>query len=212
MDRPSIIYALVANHAASPPLVDVSLAEGNYHLFAQKVLAKVNVDFTITMTYRTEFAFHYHDSQGYTFLCMTDLEYSEIAAHCFLKEIEGLFCEKYGPAHGAIGFSASEGFEQTLKEKMLFYIQNDQFPTSSEEILRGRLEDIMDKSDLDIDMTVKKTNELLELFEEKEKKQLEWVMKKKQLQVCVGVMSASLALVFVIVTVACGGFDYNVCS
>ena len=212
MEKPSIIYALVANHASSPPLVDVSLAEGNYHLFAQKVLAKVNVDFTITMTFGSKYAFHYHDSQGYTFLCMTDIDCPEIAAHYFLGEVETLFCDMYGPAHGAIGLSASEGFERILREKMLYYIQNDQYPTPSEEILRGKLEDVMDKEDLTIDMTVKKTSELFELYEENEKNQQERLRRHKQLQVCVGVLSAGIALVFVIVTVACGGFDYNVCS
>jgi vesicle-associated membrane protein 7 len=212
MEKPSIIYALVANHASSPPLVDVSLAEGNYHLFAQKVLAKVNVDFAMTLTYASNYAFHYQDSQGYTFLCMTDIDFSEIAAHCFLKEIENLYSDMYGSAHGAIALSGCEGFERILREKMQYYNQNDQFPTSSEEILRGRLEDVMDKADLTIDMTVKKSPELLDLYEENEKNKLERLRRHQQLQVCLGVMSAGLALIFVVVTVACGGFDYNVCS
>lgn len=212
MEKPSIIYALVANHASSPPLVDVSLAEGNYHLFAQKVLAKVNVDFAMTLTYASNYAFHYQDSQGYTFLCMTDIDFSEIAAHSFLKEIENLYSDMYGSAHGAIALSGCEGFERILREKIQYYNQNDQFPTSSEEILRGRLEDVMDKADLTIDMTVKKSPELLDLYEENEKNKLERLRRHQQLQVCLGVMSAGLALIFVVVTVACGGFDYNVCS
>jgi len=212
MDRPSIIYALVANHASSPPLVDVSLAEGNYPLFVQRILAKVNVDFTITMTYAETYAFHYHDSQGYTFLCMTDRDFPDVAAHCFLREVEALFCEMYGPAHGAIGLSASEGFARTLEKKIRYYNENDQFPTSSEEILRGRLEDALDKDDLAIEMTVTKTSDLLGMYEENEKNKQERLRKRQQLQACLGVMSAGLALVFVVVTVACGGFDYNVCS
>ena len=50
------------------------------------------------------------------------------------------------------------------------------------------------------------------MYEENEKNKQERLRKRQQLQACLGVMSAGLALVFVVVTVACGGFDYNVCS
>ena len=211
MEQASIIYSLVANHATVPPLVDARMAEGNYDLFTMKVLLKVNLDFTISMTFRN-YTFHYHDEDGYTFLCLSDSHYPVAAAHCFLREIKALFCQKYGSAgHEGIAFSAAE-FEDVLRDRMVYYNSTDQLLTTGEEVLRGKLKDIMDEADLDIELHIKKASDLMELYDKREQERQEKAQRQKQLEVCLGVCSAVIVLIFVIVTVACGGFDYNVCS
>lgn len=118
----SIIYALVANNGSNTPLAEIALAEGNFQLMALKLLAKVEKGASKSFTYENKYTFHYHNDNGFTFLCMTDAGLQNRTAYAFLFDVKDRFFDRYGPeAKEAIGLSANREFGEVLRTRMQYY-------------------------------------------------------------------------------------------
>lgn len=117
-----IIYALVANDGSTTPLAEVALAGGNFSVIAVKILGKIRQNASVSYSYENKYMFHYHNDQGFTFLCMTDAGFTNRTAYNFLFDIKDRFFQKYGAeAASAIGLSANREFADTIKNRMHYY-------------------------------------------------------------------------------------------
>ena len=92
----SIIYCLIANESSTTPLVEVSMAEGNFPQIAVKLLGKIKPNTSISYSYENKYMFHHHNELGFTYLCMTDAGFPNRTAYAFLFDIKDRFHERFG--------------------------------------------------------------------------------------------------------------------
>ena len=136
----SIIYSVIASDTNPTPIVEVSLAEGNFNLLALKLLSKVKKNSSASYVYENKYIFHYNNENDITFLCMTDASFHNRTAYAFLFDIKEKFFEKYGVnAKNMGGYGANREFGEHLKSKMNFY-NNDQGGTDKLKTVRENIE------------------------------------------------------------------------
>jgi vesicle-associated membrane protein 7 len=219
----SIIYALVANDESFTPLAEVALAEGNFQLMAVKLLTKVEKNASRSFTYENKFTFHYHNQNGFTFLCMTDAGLANRTAYEFLFDINEKFFESYGAeARGAIGLSANREFGEVMKSRMEFF--NTDPNADKLKAVRSNIEktkDIMIEN-IDrvlargekIELLVKKTEHMsdsavsLRKQAVKVKRHMWW----KNVKLTLLVVAIVIGIAFFAVVMGCGGFSFQYCS
>jgi hypothetical protein len=118
----SIIYCLIANDSSPTPIVEVSMADGNFPQIAMKLLVKTSPNTSITYSYEEKYMFHYHNEGGLTFLCMTDTGFSNRTAYTFLFDIKDRFIRKFGDdGRRAIGLGANKEFSDEMKARIVYY-------------------------------------------------------------------------------------------
>ena len=118
----SIIYCLIANENSTTPLVEVSMADGNFPQIAVKLLSKIKPNTSISYSYEDKYMFHHHNEQGFTYLCMTDTGFSNRTAYAFLFEIKDRFTRKFGEeARNSIGLGANKEFSDEMKTRIVYY-------------------------------------------------------------------------------------------
>jgi hypothetical protein len=162
----SIIYCLVANDTSPTPLVEVSLAEGNFPLIAIKLLSKIKPNTSISYSYDDKYMFHHHNEAGITYLCMTDSGFSNRTAYTFLFDIKDRFTRRFGEvAVQSIGLAASKEFSDELKSRMVYFNTDpnaDRLKAAranidkTKDIMIENIEKILERGDK-IDVLVKKT-------------------------------------------------------
>lgn len=219
----SIIYALVANDESFTPLAEVALAEGNFQLMAVKLLTKVEKNASRSFTYENKFTFHYHNENGFTFLCMTDAGLANRTAYEFLFDIKEKFFESYGAeAREAIGLAANRDFGEVMKSRMEFFNTDpnaDKLKTvrsnieKTKDIMIENIDRVLARGEK-IELLVKKTEYMsdsavsLRKQAVKVKRHMWWKNVKLTLLV-VGIVTG---IVFFAVVLGCGGFSFQYCS
>ena len=118
----SIIYSVIASDNSSTPLAEVSQAEGNFNLVAQKILKKIRIGSSASYVYENKYIFHYNNENGITFLCMTDSAFNNRTAYTFLFDLKDRFFEKYGNSLSNLtGYSINREFGETIRNRMNFF-------------------------------------------------------------------------------------------
>lgn len=118
----SIIYTVIASDSNPTPLCEVSSAEGNFNLIAQKILQKIRKGSSASYVYENKYIFHYNNENSFTFLCMTDAAFNNRTAYTFLFDIKDRFFEKYGNSLSNLkAYSINREFGEIVKTRMNFF-------------------------------------------------------------------------------------------
>ena len=229
----SIIYALIASDSNTTPLVEASLAEGNFSMLALKLLSKLKKNTSASYVYENKYIFHYNNDSEVTFLCMTDAAFNNRTAYAFLFEIKEKFFEKYGDgARNMPGYGANKDFSYFLKGKMHFY-NSDQGGNDKIKMVRENIEktkDIMIEN-IDkvlargerIELLVNKTHQLSDssvnmrksviIMQATHVKRFMWCKNAKitALLVFIVMVRDMQVILFFIVVFSCGGFSFSKC-
>lgn len=162
----SIIYCLIASETSTTPLVEVSMAEGNFPQIAVKLLSKIKPNTSISYSYEDKYMFHHHNEQGLTYLCMTDTGFANRTAYTFLFEIKDRFTRKFGDdAKKGIGLGANKEFSDEMKSRIVYYNTDpnaDKLKAArrnideTKDIMIENIEKILERGDK-IELLVKKT-------------------------------------------------------
>jgi vesicle-associated membrane protein 7 len=167
----SIIYCLIANEISPTPLVEVSMAGGNFPQIAVKLLSKIKPNTSISYSYEDKYMFHHHNESGFTYLCMTDTGFSNRTAYAFLFDIKDRFTRKYGDeALRGIGFGVNKDFTEELKDRINYFNTDpnaDKLKASrqtiekTKDVMIENIDKILERGEK-IDILVRKTVQLTE--------------------------------------------------
>ena len=220
----SIIYTLIGNESSPTPLAEISLAGGNFHLMAIKLLDKCKGEVNISRSYayEQEYMFHYHNKDGLSVLCMANASYSNRLAYEFLFKIRDKIFEEYGKEFNqAIGFSLKKHFIEEVKQIMQNYNikKEDKIAVVQKNIdevkniMIQNIDKILERGDK-IEILVTKTDELQSnavVFNKTAKKvKMHFLCKNLRLTILVSLIL--LAVIMLIVILSCGGFNFDKCS
>ena len=116
----SLIYSLIAK---DPDIVLCGYSEstGNFEIYCQKILKKIQKNSTASYQYQ-DYLFHVYNINGITYLAFSDKSYKEKVAYDYLETLHRMFTKNYSKRDidEAISYSLKD-FEKVLKEQMAFY-------------------------------------------------------------------------------------------
>jgi len=122
----AILYAMIANEQSTIPLVEASIAEGNFNLMAVKLLSKLRRNASTSYTYEDKYIFHTHNADSLTYLCMAENAFSSQVAFLFLFDVKEKFLKAFERTKDAIALSAQREFGNMLQERLNYYNKNPQ--------------------------------------------------------------------------------------
>ena len=174
----SIIYALIAREEEDLEygrnfhvLVEHSGdSTGNFpQVTRELVLKEVPKNQKSVYNYKGKYAFHCLSEEGFTYLCLADVDYPKSRAQVFLEEMRIAFCNKYSTdqRNSAISYGLS-GFTDVIKQKMEYYNSNKVDPRLAKirhdagatlHLMEQNLETIIDRGEK-IELLVKKAHTL----------------------------------------------------
>lgn len=117
----AIIYFLIANNSSTAPIVEVTLAEGNFQVIAQKLLRKLPRDTSTSYSYENKYMFHSHNSEGITLMCMTVYSFSNRKAYALIFDVKDKFIHQFGAQVSATIAYGAQSFAEVIKERMRYY-------------------------------------------------------------------------------------------
>jgi vesicle-associated membrane protein 7 len=221
----SIIYALVARG------YDHVLAEytssglrGNFSTVTRVLLKKIPSDADSSLSYvYDKYVFHYMVSDGLTYLCMTDSEFSRQVAFKFLAEIKRRFVQMYGDrGKTALAFAMNADFERVLQAQMEYFNQqrgDDRVSQVNEQIAEVRglmvqnIDRVLERGEK-IELLVDKTDELERnaVKFKKSARHLKHAMWWKNAKLCIIIALILAVVIYVILAISCGGLNLKKCT
>ena len=148
----SLIYVLIAS--GEKVLCDYSPYHGTFEQISLKILSKVRPNTTASFEYSNSYIFYYLNSEGITYLCMTDLDYPKKAATSFLESIKKEFTQTYPKKDfNKIGnFELNKFFKKKMSIKLEYYNKNKNESFDETEQLRKKLveyqKQVLDSNDI----------------------------------------------------------------
>lgn len=218
------MYALVArghDHVlaeyTSPGL------RGNFSTVTRVLMRKIpNKDDKLSYLY-DQYVFHYMVSDGLTYLCMTDNEFSRQTAFQFLNEIKKRFLATYGDrGKTALAFAFNADFERTLQSQMDVYNKmkgDDKVTRIQDQISEVRnvmienIDRVLERGEK-IELLVDKS-EILDQHSFKFRTQartLKRAMWWKNIKLIVIIVIILVLVIYGILAASCGGFKLPNCS
>jgi len=217
-----IIYSLVSRGAQVLAEYTSSGLTGNFSTVTRVLLKKIpEADGKLSYIY-DRYIFHYVVSDGLTYLCMTDKDFTRLVAFQFLAEVQSRFLATYGErAKTAIAFAFNADFQRVLQQHMEKFNsqKNDRIAKVQEEI--SQVKDVMIKN-IDkvlergekIELLVDKT-EVLDQHAFKFKKastKLKRAMWWKNAKLTILIILVLLGVIYFILALACGGASLPGCG
>lgn len=115
-----LIYSLVTRQIQVLAEHTATGLTGNFSTVTRVLLKKIPTEDAKLSYMYDKFVFHYMVSNGLTFLCMTDVDFSRISAFQFLEEVESKFTQQYGDrGKTAIAFAFQAEFGRVLQQLMV---------------------------------------------------------------------------------------------
>lgn len=214
----AILYAMIANELSEVPLVEVTIAEGNFNLMAMKLLSKLRKNASTSYTYEDKFIFHTHNADGLTFLCMAENAFSSHTAFTFLFDIKERFLKTFERTREAIALSAEREFGSILQERLNYYNKNpqaDRLSTARANLERARevmienIDKVLARGER-IEILVSKTDFMTEsavTLRSQTKRSFCWKNLRVSLVILLVVaVRSSQTIIFVAILIGCQGF------
>ncbi|XP_017766385.1 PREDICTED: vesicle-associated membrane protein 7 [Eufriesea mexicana] len=196
---------------------------GNFDEVTENLLAKVKPEDHKFTYSQGQYLFHYICENNIIYMCITDNDFQKSKAFLYLVEIQRRFLAVYGEdAQTAVPYAMNTDFARTLASAMKHYSESNKEIDTLVNVLDDldELKDIMSKN---VD-NVAKRGERLELLVNKTEnltansvtfrktsrnlaRSLFW--KNVKIYVIVGVVL--IVLVYVIVSISCGGLAWQKC-
>ncbi|XP_003394019.1 vesicle-associated membrane protein 7 [Bombus affinis] len=215
-----ILYTVVAR--GSTVLAKYASCTGNFDEVTESILAKKAENDKVTYS-QGQYLFHYICEDNIIYMCITDDDYQKSKAFLYLAEIKGRFLAAYGQdAQTAIPYAMNTDFARTLASTMKHYNESSHKVDVLDSVL-GDLDELKDIMSKNID-NVAMRGERLELLVNKTEnlstnsvtfrktsrnlaRSLFW--KNVKIYVIVGVIV--IVVLYVIVSISCGGLAWPKC-
>lgn len=220
-----IIYLLIANNTSASPVAEISFATGNHSMMALKLIQKLQNDQNTSKSYAYEnrYMFHYHNQRGVSLLCMCDSEFSNRLAYQFLFEIRDKIIDSCGDSFSQIiGFGLKKHLVEEIKQTMTNY--NNYKEEDKLAIVNKNINEVKDIMIQNIDKIIERGEKIELLVSKTDQLQSNAVMFNRQARsvkrfflcknykITLIVALILIAVIFIVITLICGGFNYSKCQ
>lgn len=216
-----LIYSLVSRSIHVLAEYTASGLTGNFSTVSRVLLKKIPEQDNKCSYIYDKYVFHYMVTDGLTYLCMSDQDFSRPAAFQFLTDIKDRFQATYGDrAKTAIAFAFNADFARVLQAQM------DKFNTEGDPKIvkiRQQLGEVKDVMMENIDRVLLR-GEKIELLVDKTEvleqhafkfhrgaRTLKRQMCMKNVKWIIAICLILAIIIYVILWIACGGADLPKC-
>ncbi|XP_017958675.1 vesicle-associated membrane protein 7 [Drosophila navojoa] len=215
-----ILYSVIAR--GTTVLAKFAECVGNFAEVTEQILGRIGVH-NHKMTYtHGDYLIHYTCENKIIYMCITDNEFERSRAFLFLADIKQKFIHTYGlQVATAIAYAMNTEFSKVLSQQMVYFSQSREVDTISR--VHGQIDELKDIMIKNID-SLRDRGEKLELLVNKTEnlsnnsvafrkasrnlaRQMFW--KKIRIYVVVGLVI--IFVIYVIVSMACGGLAWQSC-
>lgn len=215
-----ILYSVISR--GTTVLAKYAECVGNFAEVTDQIISKINMD-NHKLTYsHGDYLIHYICENKLIYMCITDNEYERGRAFFFLADIKQKFIHTYGlTVATAIAYAMNTEFSKILAQQMTFFSQSNEVDVISR--FHGQIDELKDIMVKNID-NLRDRGEKLELLVNKTEnlsnnsvafrkasrnlaRQMFW--KNIRLYVVVGLII--IFVLYVIVSMACGGLAWQKC-
>ncbi|KAK1131081.1 hypothetical protein K0M31_017378 [Melipona bicolor] len=215
-----ILYSVVAK--GTTILAKYASCTGNFDEVTENILAKKVENDKLTYS-QGQYLFHYICEDNIVYMCITDNNYQKSKAFLYLAEIKGRFLAAYGQdVQTALPYAMNTDFARTLASTMKHYNESSHKIDMLDSVLGDldELKDIMSKS-IDnvamrgerLELLVNKTENLStnSVTFRKTSRNLARSLFWKNVKIYVIVGLILIVVVYVIVSMSCGGLAWPKC-
>ncbi|XP_003696851.1 vesicle-associated membrane protein 7 [Apis florea] len=216
-----ILYSVVAR--GTTILAKYASCTGNFDEVTENILTKIPPQ-NDKLTYsQGQYLFHYICENNIIYMCTTDADFQRSRAFLYLAEMKGRFLAAYGQdAQSAVPYAMNTDFARTLASTMKHYNESNQEIDVLANALGDldELKDIMSKN-IDnvamrgerLELLVNKTENLTanSVTFRKTSRNLARSLFWKNVKIYVIVAAILIVVVYVIVSISCGGLAWPKC-
>ncbi|XP_037824675.1 vesicle-associated membrane protein 7 [Lucilia sericata] len=215
-----ILYSVISR--GTTVLAKYAECVGNFAEVTDQIISKITMD-NHKLTYsHGDYLIHYVCEHKLIYMCITDNEFERSRAFLFLADIKQKFIQTYGlTVATAIAYAMNTEFSKVLAQQMTFFSQSNEVDAISR--VHGQIDELKDIMVKNID-NLRDRGEKLELLVNKTEnlsnnsvafrkasrnlaRQMFW--KNVRLYVIVGLII--IFVLYVIVSMACGGLAWKGC-
>ncbi|ALC42426.1 CG1599 [Drosophila busckii] len=215
-----ILYSVIAR--GTTVLAKFAECVGNFGEVTEQIIGRIGVH-NHKMTYtHGDFLIHYTCENKLIYMCITDNEFERSRAFLFLADIKQKFIQTYGlQVATAIAYAMNTEFSKVLSQQMVYFSQSREVDSITR--VSGQIDELKDIMIKNID-SLRDRGEKLELLVNKTEnlsnnsvafrkasrnlaRQMFW----KNIRVYVVVGLVIIFIIYVIVSMACGGLDWHSC-
>ncbi|XP_055913124.1 vesicle-associated membrane protein 7 isoform X1 [Eupeodes corollae] len=215
-----ILYSVISR--GTTVLAKFAECVGNFAEVTEQIISKISLK-NEKLTYsHGNYLIHYNCENKIIYMCITDDEFDRTRAFLFLGDIKQKFIQTYGlTVATAIAYAMNSEFSKVLAEQMVFFSQSREVDAISR--VHGQIDEIKHIMVKNID-SLKDRGEKLELLVNKAEhldnnsvsfrnasrnlaRKMFW--KNIRLYVIVGLII--VFIIYVIISMACGGLAWQTC-
>ncbi|EDW09857.1 vesicle-associated membrane protein 7 [Drosophila mojavensis] len=215
-----ILYSVIAR--GTTVLAKFAECVGNFAEVTEQIMGRIGVH-NHKMTYtHGDYLIHYTCENKIIYMCITDNEFERSRAFLFLADIKQKFIHTYGlQVATAIAYAMNTEFSKVLSQQMVYFSQSREVDTISR--VHGQIDELKDIMIKNID-SLRDRGEKLELLVNKTEnlsnnsvafrkasrnlaRQMFW----KNIRIYVVVGLVIIFVIYVIVSMACGGLAWQSC-
>ncbi|XP_064543028.1 vesicle-associated membrane protein 7 [Drosophila montana] len=215
-----ILYSVIAR--GTTVLAKFAECVGNFAEVTEQIMGRIGIH-NHKMTYtHGDYLIHYTCENKLIYMCITDNEFELPRAFLFLADIKQKFIQTYGlQVATAIAYAMNTEFSKILSQQMVYYSQSRDVETLTR--VHGQVDELKDIMIKNID-SLRDRGEKLELLVNKTEnlsnnsvafrkasrnlaRQMFW----KNIRIYVVVGLVIIFIIYVIVSMACGGLAWQSC-
>ncbi|KAH8395386.1 hypothetical protein KR222_009226 [Zaprionus bogoriensis] len=215
-----ILYSVIAR--GTTVLAKFAECVGNFGEVTDQIMGQISVH-NHKMTYtHGDYLIHYTCENKLIYMCITDKEFERSRAFLFLTDIKQKFIQTYGlQVATAIAYAMNTEFSKVLSNRMVFFSQSPDVDAMSR--VHGQIDELKDIMIKNID-SLRDRGEKLELLVNKTEnlsnnsvafrkasrnlaRQMFW----KNIRVYFIIGTVIIFIIYVIVSMACGGLLWQSC-
>ncbi|KAH8355198.1 hypothetical protein KR093_008172 [Drosophila rubida] len=216
-----ILYSVIAR--GTTVLAKYAECVGNFAEVTEQIMGRIGVH-NHKMTYsHGDYLIHYTCENRLIYMCITDNEFERSRAFLFLADIKQKFIHTYGlQVATAIAYAMNTEFSKTLFQQMIYFSQSPEVDSISR--VHGQIDELKDIMIKNID-NLRDRGEKLELLVNrtenlsnnsvafrKASRNLARQMFWKNIRIYVVVGLVIIFIIYVIVSMACGGLAWQSCT
>lgn len=215
-----ILYSVIAR--GTTVLAKFAECVGNFAEVTEQIMGRIGIH-NHKMTYtHGDYLIHYTCENRLIYMCITDNEFERSRAFLFLADVKQKFIQTYGlQVATAIAYAMNTEFSKILSQQMVYFSQSREVDTISR--VHGQIDELKDIMIKNID-SLRDRGEKLELLVNKTEnlsnnsvafrkgtrnlaRQMFW----KNIRVYIVVGLVIIFIIYVIVSMACGGLAWQSC-
>ncbi|EDV38100.1 uncharacterized protein Dana_GF11075 [Drosophila ananassae] len=215
-----ILYSVISR--GTTPLAKFADCVGNFGEVTEHIIERIDLRNSKTTYTHGDYLIHYTCENKLVYMCITDNEFDRSRSFLFLADIKHRFIQTYGlQVATAIAYAMNTEFSKVLAQQMVYFSSSREVDTISR--AHGQIEELKDIMIKNID-SLRDRGEKLELLVNKTEnlsnnsvafrkasrnlaRQMFW----KNIRIYVVVGLVITFIIYVIVSMACGGLLWQSC-